>query len=195
MNYTAIIQKFLNGIVDGGSYRSIEKSSKGVNERSRIVTIDRKINKEQGLAEIRVYEDQSAPEPPPENPNMVEIPVAQQFCRPIEFCWVIAYNFMYNPHSAGLPSCGLTWFDPSALIGMKKLSQQFQAAGVNFGMVSLNYNKLPTANINLILREVDSWQTSGGALLLDGDENGAPSGNGIVAKDALIARGWMVTTN
>ena len=65
MNYTSIIQKFLNGIVDGGTFSSFEKLIKGVNDRSRVVTVERKIDKEQGLSEIRVYEDQSAPEPPP----------------------------------------------------------------------------------------------------------------------------------
>ena len=126
---------------------------------------------------------------------MVEIPVAQQYCRPINFCYSMAYDHMLNPNSVGYPNAALTWFNPSALIGMKKLAQQFQAAGVNFGMISLNYNKLPRININMILKEVDSWQTSGGVLLLDGDENGAPDGDGIIARDNLRARGWNVTTN
>lgn len=59
-------------------------------------------------------------------------------------------------------------------------------------LLSINIvgNSLPTIEVNKLLIEVDSWNTSNGFMPLDGNQS--PSGAGIIARDNLLARGWVL---
>ena len=61
--------------------------------------------------------------------------------------------------------------------------------------IQLQNNNLNVGSINNILMTVNNWNTSNGILLLNGGTNAAPTGAGLTAKAALIARGWNVVTN
>jgi hypothetical protein len=54
---------------------------------------------------------------------------------------------------------------------------------------------LTTTSVNRILTSIEQAGTSGGTLGMTGGTSSAPSAGGITAKNALVARGWTVTTN
>lgn len=58
--------------------------------------------------------------------------------------------------------------------------------------VLLGGNALPQSQVDRVLVEVASWNTSGGTLVLDGT-NASPSTVGLESADNLRGRGWDVT--
>lgn len=54
---------------------------------------------------------------------------------------------------------------------------------------------LDATSVNNILISIESNGTSNGVLRINGGTSAAPTGAGITARDALIARGWTVATN
>jgi len=56
-------------------------------------------------------------------------------------------------------------------------------------------NALNEAAVNGILIAVEANGTSNGTLYLDGGTNAVPTGAGLTAYNALVARGWDVTVN
>lgn len=54
---------------------------------------------------------------------------------------------------------------------------------------------LSEQSVNDILRAVERAGTSGGRIDLDGGTNAPPTGAGVTARDALVARGWTVNVN
>lgn len=64
----------------------------------------------------------------------------------------------------------------------------------NIRLFNLLNNNLSEPVVNLILTTIDSFGTSNGQVNLGGT-NAAPTGDALVAKQNLISRGWIVTTN
>jgi hypothetical protein len=54
---------------------------------------------------------------------------------------------------------------------------------------------LNQSTINIILNNLDENGLTNGILLLDGGTSASPSGTGITAKNNLVSKGWMVSTN
>ena len=65
----------------------------------------------------------------------------------------------------------------------------------NLIALSAANNDIDQQSINLILTTINDFGTSNGVIYLNGGNNQPPSGQGIVAKNALLSRGWTVITN
>lgn len=182
---TTEIQSFLNALIDAGkSWTTRYTSKRGEVSKCRSVNVKRQVKDQ--LTQIHVTE----------NTNNVEIPAGKAICQPIEHCYPIASQFMLTPAVIQYPSGNLVFFDTDYLEGIgQHVKASLAGGGSAAGLIQLHNNKLPTFNVNNILMKVDAWGTAGGHLNLSGPEMGAPTGGGITAKDALIARGWQVLTN
>jgi len=70
-------------------------------------------------------------------------------------------------------------------------------------IINISGQKLPSANVNYILALLVSLNGTGGTTLwgtgrtltINGGTNGAPTGQGIIDKATLVARGATITTN
>jgi hypothetical protein len=67
-------------------------------------------------------------------------------------------------------------------------------AATNFEFAWTNCG-LSTASVNNILISLDTAGQSNGKVSLDDGSSYAPTGSGIIAKDNLISKGWIVSTN
>lgn len=83
--------------------------------------------------------------------------------------------------------------DLSSLLAYENAYTAVDLTGCTLGQIDLHANALGQAAVDSVLTTVDSWGVSSGALDLGG--NAAPSSTGLVAKAALEARGWTVTTS
>jgi hypothetical protein len=54
---------------------------------------------------------------------------------------------------------------------------------------------LSSSDVNAILCLLDSFETTGGTVILDGPNNAPPTGSGIACASALTGKSWTVTTN
>lgn len=79
----------------------------------------------------------------------------------------------------------LTTFPPNVFDGCTCVA--FREAFLNCALTA--------TSVNNILVSIESCGTSNGHLDLNGGTSAAPTGDGITAKNALIARGWIVNTN
>ncbi|MBI4945645.1 MAG: hypothetical protein HY840_04500 [Bacteroidetes bacterium] len=65
----------------------------------------------------------------------------------------------------------------------------------NIKEIDLSGNKIDECSINTLLMTIDYADTRDGKIKLDGGSNAAPSGQGIVAMNNLIGKGWTVIVN
>lgn len=61
--------------------------------------------------------------------------------------------------------------------------------------IELNDNNITTAAVNTLFADLVDAGNNDGILNLDGAENAAPTGQGLIDKATLVSRGWNVTTN
>ena len=61
--------------------------------------------------------------------------------------------------------------------------------------VRLRENSLTTTSVNNILIDLDNNGLLNGNCRLNGGTNAAPTGNGLIAQDNLLSKGWTANTN
>jgi Leucine-rich repeat (LRR) protein len=96
----------------------------------------------------------------------------------------------------------------TSIIGLQNLTnlQEFSAANnslttvdlsglTNLTDVNFNNNDLTEASVNDILQWLDGGGVENGYVDLSGGTSATPTGEGIIAKDNLIAKAWEVYTN
>lgn len=99
-------------------------------------------------------------------------------------------------------TCGITQLTASSLTNVTTLifeSNTLSAVNISgsplINNIRLAFNDISSANVNTVLLTLASGSVSNGTITIDGGTNGAPSGQGSVAKTVLQGRGWTVQTN
>jgi len=92
-------------------------------------------------------------------------------------------------------------FDWSQLIGLTATYNNMVIPPVLLGLtglvtVDLSYNNFTSAFVNLVLEQLATNGVSGGTINVSNQTPAAPpTGDGVVAKNILLASGWIVTTD
>jgi len=116
-------------------------------------------------------------------------------CTNFQSAWQLCSGLTSFPliNTAAGTNLDATWKECTDLANFP--ANAFDACpATNYSSAFLNCG-LTQTSVNNILVSINVAGQSGGTLGINGGTSAAPSGAGITAKDALIARGWTVTTN
>ena len=110
----------------------------------------------------------------------------------------ILINFQYLYTVPGIYTFNITGL-LTAIGGLQIAGADLTAilfpAGLHISNLDLSTNKLETDSVNGALISLDANGILNGTVNLSGGTNAAPTGQGIAAKNHLIAKGWTVITN